>query len=312
MKSQDFGGFSDRYEIHNRYLFMLVFKSPQCVLWRGSDAIYPLGKGDAILQKTFCTDFLTKKMKSNEGELPQYYVEQSHPAIIDPDVFDEVQIELKKRKNAGYTSYGSIFSSKIMCGECGAYYGPKVWHSTSKCKRTIWQCNQKFKNDKRCSTPHLYEDEIKAAFVGVMNRKIEDKDAIITDYKVIFDKLVDLRSLDEEGRRLNNEANVLLALIKKDVAGNACKILDQVEYNQRYAESATRYAVIKAEIEDIADQRMERKVKCERLTIFIEMMESNELLIDFDENLWKATVESVTICSKDKVTFAFKCEGIIE
>ncbi|MEN6637446.1 MAG: recombinase family protein, partial [Clostridiaceae bacterium] len=86
-------------------------------------------KGDALLQKTFCVDFLTKKMKRNEGELPQYYVEQSHPAIVSPEVFDEVQQELKRRREARYVGRSGCFSSKIICGECGSYYGRKVWHS---------------------------------------------------------------------------------------------------------------------------------------------------------------------------------------
>ncbi|WP_023975762.1 recombinase family protein [Clostridium beijerinckii] len=53
-------------------------------------------KGDAMLQKSFTVDFLTKKKKINEGEIPQYYVENSHPAIITPEVFDLVQHEVKK------------------------------------------------------------------------------------------------------------------------------------------------------------------------------------------------------------------------
>lgn len=58
-------------------------------------------KGDALLQKKFTVDFLTKKQKVNEGEVPQYYVANSHPAIIDPEIFDLVQYELKKRKEDG-------------------------------------------------------------------------------------------------------------------------------------------------------------------------------------------------------------------
>lgn len=57
-------------------------------------------KGDAILQKSFTVDFLTKKKKINEGEIPQYYVENSHPAIITPEVFDLAQHEIKKRRSA--------------------------------------------------------------------------------------------------------------------------------------------------------------------------------------------------------------------
>jgi predicted transcriptional regulator len=56
---------------------------------------------------------------------------------------------MKKRKSIGYTSRTSCFSSKLICGECGGFYGSKVWHSTSKYRRTIWQCNRKFKNDKK-------------------------------------------------------------------------------------------------------------------------------------------------------------------
>ncbi len=111
-------------------------------------------KGDAILQKSFTVDFLTKKKKINEGEIPQYYVENSHPAIITPEVFDLVQHEIKKRKEAkGYKTGSSCFSGKIVCGECGSFYGSKVWHSTSKYRRVIWQCNSKFKNKNKCSTP---------------------------------------------------------------------------------------------------------------------------------------------------------------
>lgn len=55
-------------------------------------------KGDAILQKTFTTDFLTKKKKKNEGEVPQYYIENSHQAIIRPEVFEMVQEEFRRRE----------------------------------------------------------------------------------------------------------------------------------------------------------------------------------------------------------------------
>jgi hypothetical protein len=71
-------------------------------------------KGDAILQKTFTVDFLTKKKKVNEGEIPQYYVENSHPAIILPEVFDLAQHEFKKRKSAGrYTTSKIYFPTEM-------------------------------------------------------------------------------------------------------------------------------------------------------------------------------------------------------
>ena len=84
-------------------------------------------RGDALLQKTFCTDFLTKAYKVNEGEVPQYYVEHSHPVIIDRAMFDAVQTEIKKRAEPGQRTYTPYtLSGKICCAECGARYGSKM------------------------------------------------------------------------------------------------------------------------------------------------------------------------------------------
>ena len=108
-------------------------------------------KGAALLQKKFTVDFLNKKMKVNEGEVPQYYVEHSHPPIIEPAEWERVQQEMARRKSLGkHCNSLSPFSSKIVCGDCGAYYGAKVWHSTDKYRRTIWQCNNKFSGDEKC------------------------------------------------------------------------------------------------------------------------------------------------------------------
>ncbi|HEY8890767.1 MAG TPA: recombinase family protein [Clostridium sp.] len=142
-------------------------------------------KGDAILQKTFTVDFLTKKKKINKGEIPQYYVKNRHPAIITPEVFDLVQHEFKKRKNVkGYKTGGGCFSGKIICGECGSFYGSKVWHSNSKNRKVVWQCNAKYKNDKKCITPHLYEDTIKQAFPDAFNSLLENKEEILQEYEM--------------------------------------------------------------------------------------------------------------------------------
>ena len=78
------------------------------------------------MQKSYTVDFLTKKKKANEGEVTQYYVEQSHPAIIEPEIFDLVQQEMKKRKSSGKASAAHPFSGKIFCDDCGGGYGSKV------------------------------------------------------------------------------------------------------------------------------------------------------------------------------------------
>ena len=77
-------------------------------------------KGSALLQQSFTVDFLTKKTKSNEGKVPQYYVKDSHPAIIEPWEWEQVQAELERRKNSrNRHRQTSPFSGKITCADCG-------------------------------------------------------------------------------------------------------------------------------------------------------------------------------------------------
>jgi len=265
-------------------------------------------KGDARLQKAFTVDFLTKKKKVNEGELPQFYVEGSHPAIISSQVFDLVQHEFKKRKNVkGYKTGSGCFSGKIICGECGGFYGSKVWHSTSKYRRTIWQCNHKFKNEKKCQTPHLYEDRIKEAFLEAFNSLLDNKDEILEGYKESIHVLTDTSGLDRESAKLLSECEVVAELLHKCVKENARSALDQQEYQQRYTSLAERYEAAKDGLRKIDDKRLERNAKCENIGVFIRMLEkSDTILTEFDEGLWITTVDAVVVHSEHEITFIFK------
>ncbi|MBZ9685213.1 recombinase zinc beta ribbon domain-containing protein [Clostridium estertheticum] len=239
-------------------------------------------KGDAMLQKSFTVDFLTKEKKVNKGEIPQYYVENSHPAIITPEVFDLVQHEFNKRKNVkGYKTGGECFSGKTICGECGSFYGSKVWHSTSKYRRMIWQCNAKFKNDKKCGTPHLYEDTLKLAFTEAFNNILENKEEILQGYEAIIQALTDTSKLDKESVKLQSETEVVNELLQKCVEENAHSALDQAEYEERYKALAERYGNIKNGIEGINEKRLERRAKQENIVTFIKELEQREYIVDF-------------------------------
>ncbi|MGK0467480.1 recombinase family protein [Clostridium sp.] len=265
-------------------------------------------KGAAMLQKTFTVDFLTKEKKINEGEIPQYYVENSHPAIITPEVFDLVQHEFKKRKNVkGYKTGGGCFSGKIVCGECGSFYGSKVWHSTSKYRKVIWQCNAKFKNNKKCSTPHLYEDTLKQAFPDAFNSLLENKEEILQGYEAIIQALTDTSKLDKERVKLQSEIEVVTELLQKCVEENAHSALDRAEYEERYTTLADRYENIKKGLDEINDKRLERSAKSESTVAFIKELEQRDVLVsEFDEELWNATIEKVVVRSQQEIIFIFK------
>ena len=119
-------------------------------------------KGDAILQKTYCTDYLLKTFVVNDGSVvPKYYAENSHLAIVSPEVFDLAQQELAWRRSLnGRYSGRSCFASRVVCGDCGAFYGSKVWHSTDEYRRTIWRCNNKYAGETKCATPHVTQEAL--------------------------------------------------------------------------------------------------------------------------------------------------------
>ena len=192
-------------------------------------------KGDALLQKSYTVDFLTKKTKVNEGEIPQYYVEDNHEAIIDPEVFDMVQREMTKRgRGKKYHSSVHSFSSKIRCGECGSWYGSKVWHSNSQYRKTIWQCNHKFDGDCRCQTPHLTDEEIQLHFLSAANKLLATKAAVIANGREMQALLFDTTELEAEQAQLLEETQVVSDIVQQAIQENAHTALNQTEYQKRY------------------------------------------------------------------------------
>ena len=140
------------------------------------------------------------------AKCPQYYVQKSHPAIIDPEEFDAVQAEIARRKEISRpNTCGSVFSSKIVCGDCGGYYGPKVWNSNRPNRKIIWRCNDKYKHDPHCQTPHITEEEIRIQFVEVFNRLLGMKEHVIADCRLARETLRDCSSLEREIADLRKE-----------------------------------------------------------------------------------------------------------
>lgn len=254
-------------------------------------------KGDALLQKQFTVDFLQKKMKKNEGEVPQYYVEGNHEAIISPEVFDLVQAELERRKYTKGSRYSgvSIFSNKIKCGDCGSWYGLKVWHSTDKYRKEVYRCNHKY-DDKKCETPHVTENEIKEMFVKACNELLKEKDELLANLELMQTTLCDVTRLAEERDRLQDEMTVLLDMTQTAVAENARVVQDQVEYQKRYSGLVDRYETARSRYEEITRSIQQKQAQGERIHRFIETLKAQQNLItEFDEALWGCMVDFVTI-----------------
>lgn len=156
----------------------------------------------------------------------------------------QAEITRRVRGKNRYSGVG-IFSSRIKCAECGSWYGAKVWHSNDKYRRVIYQCNHKFNGEKKCSTPHLTEDEIMTAFVTAYNRFLEDKDEIIRNMEVVIGQLSDSGGLEMEREKLEQEMTVLAEMVRNCLDENARTTMDQGKYQERYSGLAERYETLK-------------------------------------------------------------------
>ena len=265
-------------------------------------------KGAALLQKKFTVDFLQKKMKVNEGEVPQYYVENSHEAIISPEEWEKVQMELSRRKNSGRRTHcNSPFAAKLVCGDCGEYYGSKVWHSTSKYRRTIWQCNAKFKGEEKCRTPHLYEEDLKEYFVIALSRLLADREALLEDGRLIRRELLDCSAIDTESNEILQELEVVSGLIKRCVDENATQPLDQAAYIDRYNSLVERYEKLQTRYERLQKQKERRLLQADTLSGFLfEITELDLLQLSFNEPLWNTVVDHVDVFADERLVFHFK------
>ena len=265
-------------------------------------------KGAAILQKKFTTDFLTKTLKTNEGEVPQYYVENNHEAIIQPDEWELVQKEFARRKALGrHYSGNSLFSARIICGDCGAFYGSKVWNSTSdKYRRTIWQCNGKFKGKDKCTTPHLDERDIKMRFVGAFNQLLSIKDILIAKAEEIKATYSDYTDIDEEYRQVELELEDITELTRLCIAENATTAQNQEKFNERYNGYVKRFEEKKARLTELERERILRQGRADAFDTFISTLsETPDSLSDFDERIWQTTLDTATVYHDGKIVFRF-------
>lgn len=264
-------------------------------------------KGDALLQKHYTADFLTKKQKINNGEVPQYYVEDNHEAIIEPKIFDQVQAEITRRsKQKGRYSGISIFSSKLKCGDCGSWYGAKVWHSTDQYRKVIYRCNHKFNGEHRCQTPHLTEEEIKALFIKAVNLYLVERDELLTNVEMIRQTLCNTETLETDLEKYRQEMEVLVEMTQNAIDENARVAVDQTEYTKRYNSLVDRYEAAKAKFEQTRQAIENKQIQSGMLQRFSETIRNLGTVIDeFDESLWASVVDFAMVKQKKEVTFTF-------
>lgn len=206
-----------------------------------------------------------------------------------------------------------MFSGKIKCGECGSWYGSKVWHSNSKYRRMIWQCNHKFSNNEKCKTPHLDEDEIKESFMKAVNKLIIDKDEIVANFRHIKTTVFDTTNLEKEQAELQGEMEVVAGMIQQVISENAHLALDQEEYQTRYNALAERFDLAKSRHTTVTEEITNKQTRLSTVNDFLNTLRRQEdLITEFDIEFWCSLVDFGTVYAKDDVRFTFKDGSVVQ
>ena len=258
--------------------------------------------GDALLQKTYTVNTLEKKRVANNGLAPKYYVEGSHEAIIDKDVFLRVQAEIVRRANILTDGKKRVYSSRyalssiVFCGHCGDIFRRVKWNNRG-CKSTVWRCVSRVLKKSSgidCPARTIREEELHAAVVTAINDAWSQKDSI-------------LPVLQENIREvLESDTQEMLATVDTAIREKQAELLDAGKDQGRIDEIGDAIISLRERRQDIlteAAKNTELKERVDDLTSFLD--EQTEALTEYSETLVRRLIEKITIYDK-KLTVEFK------
>ena len=269
-------------------------------------------QGDALLQKTYTVDFLSKKRVENNGHAAQYYVEDSHPAIISREDFAAVQLEFKRRSSMrGYSKTGRStstgeypFSGKLFCQNCGSKFRRSAW-GTGKNKKHVWICiNHQQNGDLACDQKAVKEKDLEKAFVRAMNWVINNKEAFVEN--LMKDMYRGLELIDEECTieelyaRLEELQGEMKSLVRQGMKAGAVDEKEHLRLGVEIESVQNRMGKLK----ECETERSMREKRVEELRDYLMAQESG--ICKFDDVLFRRFVEKVIIQSMAEVEFVLK------
>ena len=289
------------------------------VFWGDYSPNYEYVKeGDAIINKTYITDCISKKVRVNNGERPKYYVENSHPAIIDSATFGRVQEELARRSGKrkisrkAKTEQGK-YSSKyaltelLVCGECKSAYRRCTWTASGK-KKIVWRCINRIEYAKKyCHNSPSVEESIlqRAVMAAIMETANQNAEVLRTLKTHIGMGLAGEKSED-------NSIDLQIRIAEIDAEFK--KMLDRVSTDTIEAfdeETATRLmnekSRLQQQLDSIADAAQRRENAKSRLDDIYTILDGiKNRPMEYDDQIVRQLLECVVVDSKEQITVIFK------
>lgn len=283
--------------------------------------------GDALLQKTYVTDCISKKVKKNQGERAMYYVENNHPAIISREMFDQVRNEMTRRSSkrkvlqkSGKTELGK-YSGKyaltelLVCGECGSPYKRVTWARNGK-KRIVWRCVSRLEfGTQYChNSPTLDESKLHSAILASMNEFAAIRQEVCPD----------VLAMAEEAKQALSQAGAKLLELKKHmetVSREQSDLLDRLLENMGDAKLNAKMKALTDEKESLKAQILDARqmeVSLEEQAtrhqqMWDSIMECSAGYTEFADEFVRQIIQKITVEDEETIRIHFRdSEMVIE
>lgn len=258
--------------------------------------------GDALLQKTYTVDVLTKKRVQNNGIVPQYYVENNHEPIIPRDLYMQVQEEMLRRANmhSGEKMKKRVYSSKyalssiVYCSKCGDIYRRIAWNNRGK-HSIVWRCVNRVEHGPDCCNARtVKEEELQNAVVKAINQTIGDRDEM---FEILEENIKMVLALEDENS---------LESINARLEETQRELLKRANSRQNYNDLADEIDHLRELKQAALTENAEREGLKQRISEMQQFLaEQTQNITEYDEQLVRRLIEKITVYC-ERVTVEFK------
>lgn len=265
-------------------------------IWRTSTLLTILTNekyiGDALLQKTYTVDFLTKKRVVNDGIMPQYYIENDHPAIISRETFMKVQEEKRRRsrmacgpdgRRRNYSSKYAL-STIVFCAHCQDRFQRAVWYRHGS-KTAVWRCGTRMqKGPYACSARTVPEEALHEVVVRAVNDLVNNPDFFIPALQE------NIRSV------LENNSKDAVEEIESRVLEVQRELLKRANEKQDYYDLADELSKLREKKNELLRQEANKDSVRERMEEIVTWLKKEpKEVTEYSESLVRRMIEKVTV-----------------
>lgn len=265
-------------------------------------------KGDVLQGKTYTTDLISHRRVVNMGEENMYYMQEHHEPIISERMFNQVQEILQKRggvrgsgRRKGNFSRKYPFSSRLYCGFCGSLLTRRNWHSGTKNSIIVWHCMEFVKHGKE-NCPHckaIKESIIEEAFTQSYKLLCDSNKELIQIFLNEMEEIIQEESNESSIKRLEEQKQILKEKIDKLIDLNLNGTISTETLQEKKAKLQNKINKITKEQEHLQLEIEDSMSLNQGLNKFKTLFKDNEIMPNFDKDVFELMIEKVIIGEKD-------------